>query len=685
MIYYVTGNQELFEWEGVKRITVKESLEMLDSWKMLQYDSETTGRDARLCKLLLIQFGDTERENQIVVDCTTISPLWYKEVLEGKYLIGQNLKFDLKFLYNYGIIPRKIYDTMIVEQLLHLGWPAAEIKYSLADIAFRRLGEYIDKSIRGQINYRGLDEAVIRYAAKDVEPLYDIMKLQVEECKQKDCLIGAKLECDAVPSIAYMEWCGIKLDADKWKAKMANDKKLLEESKQKLDEFVTSNPSYSKYTYVNRQGDLFEGFDLTPKCLINWDSPKQVIEFAKILGFNTAIQDKETGEDKDSVLEKHLMAQKGINDKFLELYFGYKEHAKVCSTYGQGHLNMINPKTGRIHTTFKQLGASSGRMSCGSQQPNTDLAKELGIPASQCTYCNLQQLPANEETRSAFVAPKGYKFVSADFSGEESRLGADIYQDEEFLKEFRERSGDTHSMFAWTVFRKECEECGCKGVEDVATKAKQWRKKVKSVEFAYMFGSAAHTLSQAANCSEEQAQQYIDKMNATFKGLNSFALRGSREVRSKGYVLICKYTGHKMYWWDHKEWLERQRSFTQDFWADYKAHHKGTGDAVAIMVRKHFQAAGKYDRMARNSPTQGTGAIILKDSLTSLFNWIVDNGYFGIIHICVVVHDEINCDYPEEISEFPNILSSIMEESAGKYCKSLPIPAEPEVADYWKH
>lgn len=643
MIYYVTESQELFEWEGVKRVTVKESLEILDSWKMLQYDSETTGRDARLCKLLLMQFGDTERENQIVVDCTTISPLWYKEVLEGKYLIGQNLKFDLKFLYNYGIIPRKIYDTMIVEQLLHLGWPATEIKYSLADIAFRRLGEYIDKSIRGQIHYRGLDEAVIRYAAKDVEPLYDIMKLQVEECKQKDCLIGAKLECDAVPSIAYMEWCGIKLDADKWKAKMANDKKLLEESKQKLDEFVTSNPSYSKYTYVNRQGDLFEGFDLTPKCLINWDSPKQVIEFAKVLGFNTTLQDKNTGEDKDSVLEKHLMAQKGINDKFLELYFDYKEHAKVCSTYGQGHLNMINPRTGRIHTTFKQLGASSGRMSCGSQQPNTDLAKELGIPASQCTYCNLQQLPANEETRSSFVAPKGYKFVSADFSGEESRLGADIYQDEEFLKEFRERSGDTHSMFAWTVFRKECEECGCKGVEDVATKAKQWRKKVKSVEFAYMFGSAAHTLSQAANCSEEQAQQYIDKMNATFKGLNSFALRGSREVRSKGHVLICKYTGHKMYWWDHKEWLERQRSFTQDFWADYKANHKGTGDAVATMVRKHFQAAGKYDRMARNSPTQGTGAIILKDSLTSLFNWIVDNGYFGIIHICVVVHDKISC------------------------------------------
>ena len=103
------------------------------------------------------------------------------------------------------------------------------------------------------------------------------------------------------------------------------------------------------------------------------------------------------------------------------------------------------------------------------------------------------------------------------------------------------------------------------------------------------------------------------------------------------------------------------------------------------MVRHHFQAASKWDRMALNGPTQGTGAVIMKDALTSLFNWIVDNGYFGKIHICVAVHDEIDCDYPEEVEIFPNVLSSIMEKSAGKYCKSLPIPANAEVGDYWIH
>ena len=140
-----------------------------------------------------------------------------------------------------------------------------------------------------------------------------------------------------------------------------------------------------------------------------------------------------------------------------------------------------------------------------------------------------------------------------------------------------------------------------------------------------------------------------------------------------------------MYWWDHDKWLERQKSFTPEFWDEYRAKHKGTNDAIAQEVREHFQAASKWDRMARNACTQGTGAVIMKDAMTTLFNWIVDNDYFGKIHICVSVHDEISCDYPEEIENFPKILTNIMEASAAKYCKSLPIPAEAAVGDYWIH
>lgn len=605
MIYLVTHKQELFPNDAYQCITTQQSLDLINKWVHIQFDTETTGRDPHLCTILCAQFGSPDGQTQVVVDCTTINIQSYKDVLEQKLLILQNAKFDLQFLFNHRIIPRNIYDTMIVEQILHLGYPSGTISYGLNSIAKKRLGISIDKTVRGEIIWRGLDTNVIKYAAGDVTYLSAIMRSQLKDCEKQDLLKAAKLECLAIPSIAYMEWCGVLLDANKWKQKMSKDQQALQASKHALDAFVTSNPLYSKYTYINRQGDLFTGFDTEPKCTINWDSPKQTTEFFKFLGFNTAIQDKKTGDTKDSVLEKVVATQKGINDEFLKLYFEYKEHAKVCSTYGQGHLNMINPHTGRIHTVFKQLGAASGRMSCGSQQSNTDLAKAKKIPPKDCTYANLQQLPADHATRSSFVAPKGYKFVSADFSAEESRLGADIYQDEAFLKEFTIGSKDTHNMFAWIVYNKECRALGCNNASEVKEKAPQWRKKVKGYEFGYMFGAAAPTLAQTAGCTVEEAQAVVDTLDKAFIGMTQFAKKGSKFVRENGYILMCKETGHKMYWWDHDTWLKRQRSFTSAFWEEYRVLHKGTGDAVAKEVREHFQAASKWDRMARNACTQG--------------------------------------------------------------------------------
>lgn len=252
-------------------------------------------------------------------------------------------------------------------------------------------------------------------------------------------------------------------------------------------------------------------------------------------------------------------------------------------------------------------------------------------------------------------------------------------------EEFLYGSGDMHSLFAWMVFRKECEELGCTSVADVKKKAPQWRKKVKSVEFAWMFGAAAQTIAQSANCTIEEAQNYINNLEKGFAGVSSFAKKGSMFVRKNGYILINPITGHRKWWWDHKEWLERQKTFTLEFWEDYKKNHKGTTSSIAQMVKKHFQAASKYDRDARNVVTQGTGAIIMKQLLTDLFNWIVDNKYFNKVKIVASVHDEVSVEYPEDLSEFPNILTSIMENAASIYCKSLPIPAEASVDTCWVH
>lgn len=641
-------------------------------------------RDPHLCNLLCIQFGNDKADARIVVDTSTIDVRLYKDILESKLCILQNAKFDLQFLYNYGIIPRKIYDTMIVEQLLYLGYPSGQISYSLKEIAWRRLNINIDKTVRGEIIWRGLDKSVILYAAGDVMYLERIMHSQVADLKKKDLLKAAKIECDFVPAISYLEWCGIHLDTEKWKAKMKSDHERLIQAEENLNAFVVQRSDLKEFVYINTQGSLFNGFDLTPKVDINWASSSQVVKVAKILGFNTSTKDKKTGEDKDTVLEKHLKAQKGVCDEFLKLYFAYQEYFKVCTSFGQGHLNAVNPKTNRIHTTYKQLGAASGRMSCGSQQPNNDLAKLNKVLPKNCTYPNIQQLPADDATRGAFTAPEGYEWCSCDFSALESRLGADIYNEKHMIDEFLYGSGDIHSLMALTFFEDQMEPGTT--TKDVKKKYPKLRKEAKSPEFLIQFGGSAYGLATQLAVPEATAQKYVDSYYNKFKGIADFKKKGSEFVRRNGYILMCKYSGHKMYWWDHEEWLKRQKSFTQEFWEEYRVKHKGTGDRIAQEVSMHFRAASKYDRMALNAPTQGSGSIILKIAITNFFNWIVDNNYFGIVEIAALVHDEANIIYKKELHGIvPQKLQQCMEEAAALICTKVPIPAEASIGDHWIH
>lgn len=153
-------------------------------------------------------------------------------------------------------------------------------------------------------------------------------------------------------------------------------------------------------------------------------------------------------------------------------------------------------------------------------------------------------------------------------------------------------------------------------------------------------GGSAHAIASSLGCTIEEAEAIAHAYLDGFPGIAKFKKEGSKFVRENGYVLMCKYTGHKMYWWDHKEWLERQESFTKEFWDRYKAYHKGTGDDIAKEVSQHFKAASKWDRMALNSVTQGTGSCILKLAMINFFNYIVNNNLFGIVKIVALVHDK---------------------------------------------
>ena len=706
MVYLVTANAELFKFEDYSIISPDESLQMIHSWDYIQFDTETKGVDARISPVLCAQFGNKTANAQIVVDCTTIDLSLYKDELENHLVIGQNLYFDLQFLFNYGIIPLLVYDTMIAEQLLYLGFPPVSKggpRMSLQAILDRRFHIYLSKEVRGQIRYRGLDSKVIEYAANDVVYLEDIMWQQIAECQERGCMEALRIECNFVPVLAYCTWCGIKLDEKLWREKMAIDSDKLNSAIKGLNEFVinTGNP---KFINTEIQLSLFEEPDYSPKSDIIFSVPgtkapkgnkEKLKQFIASLGFDISVIDKKTKEDKDSIDIKVLQKQKGINDEFLKLYSAYSEAYKVVSTYGITYINAINPLTGRIHTSFKQLAADTGRIACGNIDEadeekikiNPDLAQLKGMPIDTkditkvCGYPNIQTLPADEMTRSSFICEDGNLFCSCDWSAIESRLGADIYQEKAMIEEFLHGSGDMHSLVAKMVF-PELKDVPIKDIKKLYPKL---RSAAKPIEFSQQFGGSAEAIRNNMGCSMEQAEAFAKAYNDGFKGIAKFKQVGSKFVRNNGYILLNPITGHRTVWWDWDVWKKRQAKFTPEFWEDYRLHHKGTKDEVAKLVGQHFKAASKWDRKALNSVTQGTGAICLKVAGRIFFEWIVANGYFGKIKIVDFVHDEICIEYPKELDFVAKKLETTMEETAAIYCKSLPIPAEASVSTHWVH
>lgn len=264
----------------------------------------------------------------------------------------------------------------------------------------------------------------------------------------------------------------------------------------------------------------------------------------------------------------------------------------------------------------------------------------------------------------------------------ESRLGADIYNEPTMIEEYLHGSGDIHSLTAKHCFPKELKDIE---VKDIKAKFPELRKKAKPVEFSQQFGGTDYAIQNAMSCSLEEAHEIGENYRQGFKGIARFKDKGSKFVRSHGYVVMCQITGHKMYWWDWNKWRREQQSYTQEFWDEYRQYHKGTGDEIAQEVSKHFRAASKWDRMALNAPTQGSGIIILKTAMVNFFHWIIQNNLFGIIKIVDLVHDEACIEYPENHPEVAVKLKEFMEASSAFYCKKLPIPAEAEVSDHWVH
>ena len=769
MIYFVTGQRELFEFPDAKYkcISVEESLKILEPLRVVGLDTETTGTEIWQGRLLTLQLGN--KENQVVIDCMTIDVKQYKDYLESDRLfIIHNAKFDLRWLYKEHIVVRNVYDTYLAEKILFLGFPPGVVSLSLQACCDRYLHIYLDKTVRGQI-HAGMTEDVIVYAANDVVHLEDIMNLQLKTITTRGQKVALDIENEFVRVLAYIEYCGIKLDPVKWKAKMDKDAERLRVAEQKLNEWVVDyvmkkdDPSLIARNYdthkkgkpakladniyvVIPQPSLFAEFNTGPQCIINWNSSKQVIRLFEELGFDLLVKDKKTGKMKKSVESKFIELQ-ASKSSIVPLYLEYSAAFKVVTSFGQNFLDAINPITQRIHPTFNQM-MDTGRLSCGSggkgkggKTKDDDIAEEVdenkdtSIQANDKSV-NVQQLPATEETRAAFVPEKGHLLVDCDYGDQEGHVFTELSNDKEWIAFYNDpNQRDGHSFVAKMCFPKDLDGVAEKDVKKVR---KDLRDLAKKARFCFNYNGQAPTMATNCNIPVDFATEIYNNYFKRFNGIASYFRVQKRDMWNRGYILISKITGLRAYIYDYPilKGIERRKNGMEDFWDIYKAARdsgrviseipppvmqeiakrfaqdvpieeiavrysykvKKAGkveerfidinrETVYVSVMKHlWKRKSASDNQSCNYPSQGTAAAMTKIAGIRYFNHLVNDGLIFKVLIPNDVHDEYLIEPPEEIAEQEaKKLSECMEYAANIFCKKVSIKAVPELASCWVH
>lgn len=728
MIYLVSHNKSLFQTDKYVEATMKQAMSVLLPLKLCQLDTETKGLDCHTKALLTIQLGN--KDNQVVIDWTTLTPREkqiVKNYLESDRLfLGWNLMFDLTFLYVQGIYSKHIWDGMIAEQLLYLGYPAQMREKSLKAAAWNYLNINIDKTVRGKIVNDGLTTEVVIYAAGDVTYIEDIKEKQDIEIEKQGMKLAVELECEFVKSLAYFKYCGVHLDITKWKAKMTKDQAKLDKAISELNAWVVAwdkeNPhngydiqypelKYPKYsadypaevkrltkdgykrfpqedlqtpdgkvdaykkviknqfTRIDTQGDLFTGFDTEPKCVINWSSQKQVIPLFELLGINVETFDKKTKQKKKSIEANVLKPQK--NDfPIIPIFLEYQEAAKVVSTYGQNWLNAINPKTGRIHADFHSIGTDTARVSSGG-----------GV-----WKLNMQNLPHDPETRACFTSEEGNAWLSADYQSQESRIIASVSKDEKMIDLFEHGCGDVHSLVAYmsypNIIPRDTK------IEDIKKLYHNWRQKAKSIEFAINYGGDYNTISKNDGIPVEEAKEIYDNFMEGFPGIKRYQDYCRAAVMRDGYILLNPLTGHRAHIYDAEELKETHNKMQEPgFWEYYQnVRKRNPQDEIVQEVRHYMQRKAASEKQSINYRIQNRGAMCFKLSSIKLFNWIVDYKLIDKVKMCVPAHDEFNLECPAAIKEqVGKVLIDCMIAGGKPFCPNVFLGADIDINDHWVH
>ncbi|MCD6113342.1 MAG: DNA polymerase I [Bacteroidales bacterium] len=553
--------------------------------KSFCFDTETTGLDVNKAELVGISFSYKKWEAYYIPLPEHFDEAYkilqdFKPVFENSEIekIGQNIKFDILMLKNYNIdVKGKLFDTMLAHYLIE-----PDMRHNMDFLAETYLNykpvpieTLIGKKGKNQLNMRSIQttepEKVKEYAAEDADitlQLKEVLLPILEKTNTKK--LFDEIEMPLIPVLTSMQFEGVKINPDtlkKYSFQLEEEIAELEKNIYKIAgiEFNISSPK--------QLGEvLFEHLKIT-------DKPKL-----------TKTKQYSTGEDVlHKLIKKH---------KIIPLILDYRSLTKLKSTYVDALPLLINQKTGRIHPSYNQAVAATGRLS--SKNPNIQ-----NIPI---------RTERGREIRKAFV-PKNedYTLLSADYSQVELRIIAHLSKDENMINAFLDDQ-DIHSATASKIFNVD--------IKDVT---KDMRRKAKTVNFGIIYGISAFGLSQRLEIQRKEAAGIIEQYFTKYPLVKKYMDDTIDFARENGYV----------------ETIMKRRRYLRDI------------NSANATVR------GFAERNAINAPIQGSSADMIKIAMINIFNEF--NKLKLKSKMIIQVHDELVFDvYKKELDIVKNIISDKM-------------------------
>ena len=600
---------------------------------MLSLDIETNGTDPYTSDILLIALKLDDEELCLLPSDKNVPYILDLISHNPKIkILGHNLKFDFKFIFNkFGILFYNLFDTFIAESVLRAGLDSAFA--SLDELVFKYTNRSIDKALRNEFLYLKpgdyISDVLIEYALNDVRYLSEIYHKQVSLLKDLKLTHVAELEMKLLPVVVVMETLGIKVDVQRWLNVLPQIESKIPQLEESLKEYILDKLSANfdgKNLYEiaellcipvksKKEQKLLEtitDFHYAKDWLmenINLSSHKQILTVMNLLGISVPNTNEQTLRDYMSF-------------EFIQKLLEFRELKKLLTTYGENILNKINPVTKCLHPEFNQNGTATGRFS--SVNPNC------------------QNIPADDVFRSNFVARDGFKLIIADYNQQEYRLAGALTGDKQIIAAYK-AGHDIHTSTAAIAYNVPLSEV-----------TKEQRFDGKRINFLTLYGGSPQKLHKVLNLSLERSKEIIDSINNSYSTSIKFRDLYGEKAFEVGYSITA---------FGRKRFYEKPKIYSS---------------------LEEFNAIKKrIKRQAYNALIQGTGADIVKLAMVECFY----NNPFGLdnFRMLLQVHDEIVFEVRDSIvDEAVKFIKETLERVEQKFLGEIPAVVEINVNDFWK-